>query len=190
MGRRQTNTISRPKWDLPYKPHAKDNETDFCVRAGAIWDETRLRETREKSRKEEGGDPLPPFDTARGYFKRQAYGLLTHYERHAADKSMIRKLVTKYAFQPERPTFRQNFFHWGLIAMYLVEGVKGRKQVDATMRAVYRMGREMLYAHRNDVKPENLIGFIFQSACSEKIGLLVKEGRPDPSLTFTPASPG
>lgn len=189
VGRKIADRVARPNWSLPYRPHATDNETDFCVRVGLIWDEYWLRVEREKKLKAQGIHPPPPFNTAKGYFKRQAYGLLTHFERQAIDRSMIKKLVTRYAFQPESPTFRQNFFHWGLIAVYLVEGVRGKKQVDSTMRAIYRMGREMLYARRNDVKPENLIGFIYQSACSKNIASRIKNNVLDPSLTFVPVLP-
>lgn len=186
---------SRAEWTLPHRPRAPLAEDEFCASAGAIWDEYRERKRRIPPWGERGlangkaRPSPPPFDTPNSFFKRQSYGLLYRYVLRPEDRAVIRKLVMRSTYQPERPRFKDNFFHWGLVAIYLVEGVAGARGVAAAKKAIGRMGKEMAYAHFNRVPPEHLIGFIYQSACSERIGQLLRLRSQDPSLTFQLVEP-
>ena len=174
---------NRVAWTLPNRPRAEDNEVEFCERAGLIWDEYRRRKERENT---EGKGRIAPFATAEGFFKRQSYGLFYKFVDGADDKKMIKRIVTKFAYTPESPTFAENPYHWALIAMFTVEGVGGKEEITAAKKKIWRLGNEMLYAKRSSVKAEFLIGFLYQSACSKNISKLIEKGGVDPSVMLNP----
>jgi hypothetical protein len=186
---------ARSEWTLPYRPGAPPAEDDFCAKAGAIWDEYRERKRNFPVRGERGlarGKPdasLPPFDTPMGFFKRQSFGLLYSYALRAEDRAIIKKLVMRSTYQPERPSFRENFFHWGMVAIYLVEGVSGAREVASARKRSGGWERRWPMLILNEVPPKHLIGFIYQSACSERIGKLLRQRSRDPSLTFQVLEP-
>ena len=172
-------------WTYEHEPKAKEDEQDFVRRVTAIWDGYYERKSSKKG-------SFAPFDTAEGFFKRQAYFLFYEKLNSAEYRKMIDKIVTKSAYEPKKPTIRENPFHWALIAMFAIEGVAGdttekddAKAVAAARKKIGRWGAEMLYARQNYITGEHLIGFLYQSACSKNIGKLINNGTPDPSLKIT-----
>lgn len=175
-------------WFIPHRPKLKKREEEFCGRVDAIWEEYHQRRQQEalnklQPQKSCQNTTNPPYDTADGFFKRQIYALCYEYE-NATDGKMIRNIVERYAYSPESPSFDENRYHWTLIAIFTIEGISGKKEVTAAKKKIWRLANEMLYARRNNIKAEHLVGFLYQSACSKNISSLLENRFPDPSLTL------
>lgn len=107
-------------------------------------------------------DTRQPDDTAQNFFRRGAYLLIRSYLTTGRE-AVIQKLVTDCGNQsPRRPTFQDNPFHWGLLAMY-----SDRSRLSKERRRLY--AHQMLYAHRHDVPEHFLIGFIHQLGRTDRI---------------------
>lgn len=189
-GSKVSKKAPKLNWTLDHRANAKPNEEDFCERASLIWAGYRQRVEHQTELKAQRKPPPPPFDSAKGYFKRQAYELLRTFRKSQADRTMVRRLVHRSTAEVSSPSFQRNFYHWGLVAMYASEGLVGSKEIAAARKSIERMGREFLYASSNDVKPIHLIGFLYQSACSKNLSSKIPPGVTDPSLDLRPVQAG
>ena len=105
---------------------------------------------------------LSPYSCARGYLMRSSYALTRHLE---VKKCLPRIANVTYEQEnPRPPTLEQNPFHWTLVGITgaIIGEVKGDEGL------MYRssrsdMSRQLLYAHRQNVPTEYLVGFIYQT---------------------------
>lgn len=105
-------------------------------------------------------EPAPPYDTPNGYLKREVYRLVRRcIAKQAVD--LLRELVQKDD-SPPRPTAynEQDPFYWGFM---FVCGMDKR----VSRQARWRFANELLYAHKHNVPPELLVGFIYQIGKSD-----------------------
>lgn len=124
-------------------------------------------------REREAVKKLPPTDTAQGFFKRGAYRLICHFLDAGRD-DIIKQFVEGDGNVPPRgPSFADNPFHWGLLAMS-----KDGKLITKDQRRLY--ASQMLYAHRHGVPEHFLIGFIYQLGRTDRIFAKVRQGAFEP----------
>jgi hypothetical protein len=115
----------------------------------------------------------PPYDTAEGYIRREAYAFL---EREIAGGGRtIKTLIRKFGLQPRYPSYKENPFYWGLLAL-------DPTLENLTRHKVSLYARQLLYAHRNAIPANYLIGFIFQSGINRDLPLTGDAQKRDPSL--------
>jgi hypothetical protein len=121
---------------------------------------TRIRSGYLRRRRQT--TPLPPWDTANGFLKRETYRLVRHFDLNGHGDA-IQALVRHYGREPRSPTYSQNKFHWGFLA------IQGEQ--DAFLRSPQRrlFAAELLYAERHDVPELFLLGFIYQLGAQESI---------------------
>jgi len=169
----------RESWTVDYpKPRKgkKNNQQFECFTnsVSSIWEGYDERKRDKENRL--------PFDKPEAFLKRQSFALLYQYQLGREDRRFIKRFVERFAPCRKIPPFGDNFFYWGLIAIYAVNGVAGKKEIDKAIRQISRYSNEMLYAQQNKIKADQLIGFINQSGCTRDIYSLVKGRIPDPSL--------
>lgn len=109
---------------------------------------------------------LPPFKSAGGYFRREAYALI---REHLNSLQTIKQLARYDMREKRQPTIENNVFYWGLLAVDPAHCAV--KQADLSLTAM-----QMLYAHRHGVPPEHLIGFIYQCGSQSHIRKSVRCG--------------
>ena len=114
--------------------------------------------------------PIPPYDTPNSYLKREVYRLVRHcIAKQAVD--LLQELVAKDDSSP-RPTAHneQDPFYWGFM---FVCGMDKR----VSRQARWRFANELLYAHKHNVPPELLVGFIYQIGKSDGLRERLHTGR-------------
>ena len=123
-----------------------------------------------------GANGLRPFESANGYFKRAAYALIRRTIAQPGGAGTIKNAIRRFSRLPNSPSYRQNPFYWGLLAIdpYL-DTIKQRQYL-----SLY--AQQLLYAHRNAVGPEYLIGFLYQTASQRNLPARLAAKRPDESL--------
>src|SRR3712207_4205875 len=119
----------------------------FRFEARRVWSGYAARRRRSGGR--------PPWDTANGFLKREAYRLVRHFD-HSGHGDAIQALVRDYGREPRSPTYEQNKFHWGLLA------IQGNRTdlLKSPQRRLF--ATELLYAELHGVPELHLIGFIYQ----------------------------
>ncbi|MET0372292.1 MAG: hypothetical protein ABW039_13075 [Sphingobium sp.] len=102
--------------------------------------------------RKEAGSPYENRDNA---YKREAYKLINAFLKRK-NGSVIKRIVQKIeGIEPKSPTFEQNPFFWGLLAIDPYKDFLNQKRL-------YRFSRHLLYAARHEIDPELLTGFIHQ----------------------------
>jgi hypothetical protein len=139
---------------MPRRVHPTPTQRDELAR----WEEFEDQLVAEVSKRNVGPDKRPPFDTARGYLKREIY----RYVCERLDQKAAVALEwcieeTREGRLPRRPTFKENPFHWALL------GLQSRPELNLKKGEISRFGRQLLYAKRHGVPPHYLIGFIYQT---------------------------
>ena len=122
-----------------------------------------------------GRKGLAPFDTAESFFKREAYSLLYQVEPARLHR-IVTHILTRNSRIPRKGTYKENRFHWGLLAID-PDGVC----LDEGGRKVFRYARELHFARRNGVPATYLIGFLHQIGGVRRIPRSlseVKKGHP------------
>jgi len=96
-----------------------------------------------------------PYDTPNGYLKREVYRLVRHCIATQTVET-LQALVADDDCSP-RPTAynKQDPFYWGLMFVFGMDRRVCRKTRE-------RFANELLYAHKHNVPPELLVGFIYQ----------------------------
>ncbi len=113
-------------------------------------------------------------ESPNAWFKREAYRLLRHYVDSELTKAF--ELVIRKDNRPSRVSeeARGNPFKLGLLAMFSDETLA------RSDRHVF--GNQMLYAHRHDVPPEFLNGFLAVSGGPNVIAQKLKNGFVEPGF--------
>lgn len=113
---------------------------------------------------------LAPTETATGYLKRSGYTLIRTY-LDAARGGIIIDQVRKDGRVPKRgPTFEENPFHWGLLAIFADDSIISKDE-----RRLF--ANQFLYAHRHNVPEHFLIGFLYQLGKTQQVFDHVRSGR-------------
>lgn len=116
---------------------------------------------------------LAPTETATGYLKRSGYTLIRTY-LDAALGGIIIDQVRKDGRVPKRsPTFEENPFHWGLLAIFADDSIISKDE-----RRLF--ANQFLYAHRHNVPEHFLIGFLYQLGKTQQVFDHVRSGRREP----------
>lgn len=97
---------------------------------------------------------MPPWNNPAGYLQREVYRL-TRALDDAELGSIIERTVIANGSVPRSPTYQENKFHWGLLA---VEGAA--PLLTPPRRRLF--ASQMLYADRHNIPEAHLIGFIYQ----------------------------
>lgn len=122
------------------------------------WDEFEDQLTAAVRERNAPAHRRPPFDTARGYLKREVYRYVCErLEKKAAVALEWCIEEARGGRQPRRPSFKENPFHWVLL------GLQDNPELNLKKGEVSRFGRQLLYGRRHKVPPELLIGFIYQT---------------------------
>ena len=109
---------------------------------------------REYGSRNETADKLSPFNSAEGYLKRECYFLIKKFMTD--NSASIKKLSCYSSRTAKQPSYTDNQFYWGLLAIDpAYAAIKERNLI------LY--SRQLLYAHRHNVSSEFLVGFIYQS---------------------------
>jgi|JI7StandDraft_1071085.scaffolds.fasta_scaffold180740_2 hypothetical protein len=121
---------------------------------------------------------LPPDDTSLGFFKRSAYVVITTFMEAPNGEEIIQQGVVDCNRVPKKgPTYDENPFHWGLLAMFSEHSIINKDQ-----RRLF--ANQLLYAHRHYVPEHYLIGFIYQLGRSDRIYAKVKEKNQEPWFDY------
>lgn len=115
---------------------------------------------------------LRPFDSANGYLRREAYALIRETKSKRGGANTIRSLVQRLSTTPETPEYTENPFYWGLLAIDPHRDFLSPQDLS-------RFAKQLLYADRNGVPPNYLIGFLYQTGgprdLSHKLGSKVRD---------------
>ena len=127
-----------------------------------------------------GQKGLRPFENANGYLKRAAYALIRRTIAEPGGAATIKSAIRRVTRLPDSPTYRQNPFYWGLLAI--------DPHLDAIRKRQYLSlyAQQLLYANRNAVGPEHLIGFLYQTASQRDLPARLESKKPDDSLVLEP----
>lgn len=148
--------MAKQKKDRRFKPRGRiDSPPALSVAASAF--EHRADEIlavyEAKKTSARGGSP---FEAKEGYLKRKAYELICEYLAAPGRSGTIKSIVRLWRREPRSPPFSENPFFWGLLAL--------DPQGDVLNPArLHLYSRQLLYAHRHEVPPHYLIGFLYQS---------------------------
>jgi len=131
--------------------------------------ERRLKAQAELSVRDKRAPP-PPYDTANGYLKREVYRLVRRcIAKQAVD--LLQELVAKDDSSPKPTAYNeQDPFYWGFM---FVCGMDKR----VSRQARWRFANELLYAHKHNVPPELLVGFIYQIGKSDGLRERLRTGQ-------------
>lgn len=115
-------------------------------------------------------EPASPYGTPNGYLKREVYRLVRRCIAKQAVK-LLQELVAKDD-SSSRPTAynEQDPFYWGFM---FVCGMDKR----VSRQARWKFANELLYAHKHNVPPELLVGFIYQIGRSDKLRERLRNGQ-------------
>lgn len=97
-----------------------------------------------------------PYDTPLATFKRLAYKLIRNIVSTTGGYQILKNIHNHYLIDHKGPTISDNPFYAGLVAINMSQ----KNKLSPHRLAV--ISREMLYAHRNDVPPGLLVGFLHQ----------------------------
>lgn len=166
--------------------------------AGAIWDEYEIRFKREERRrkalkqKRKGNSEVfvpPPEKTKEGwtlsknetsinFLRREIYALGLALIRNEPDWD-VADLVTAVRVRPTtRPEKLDNVFH----ALFMT-GFQDDERLSRQAR--WKLAKEAEYAHRHDVPPGLLCGFLYQSGDNNEIARKLASGYFEPAY-FVP----
>lgn len=123
-----------------------------------------------------------PWDSANGYFQREAYALIRRMIREQKEGATAIQIGARQStFLPNRPVFGKAKFLWGLLAIDPEADCLGKGAKKAR-----RFARLFAHADRNLVPPEYLIGFSKQIGGSRTLEREFKTPSIDPSLRMEP----
>lgn len=125
--------------------------------------------SRPKARRD-----LPPWDNWSGRIRTRIYALVQRYKAEG-NLRIISAIVGSLEREPLKVSFRANPYYWALYA--------ARNDGDILMltyKDISRFAQQMLYAERNDIEPELLVGFAYQQGDENDISrkLASKEREP------------
>jgi hypothetical protein len=124
---------------------------------------------------------LRPFETANGNFKRSAYALIRRTMAQPGGAGTIKGVVRRGAPRlPNSPSYTENPFYWGLLA------IDPHLEVILKRQYLTLFAQQFLYANRNAVGPEHLIGFLYQAAVRRDLPAKLAEQKSDQSLILDP----
>ncbi len=122
----------------------------------------------------------PPFDTSTGFLKRECYRLICRFRRIAGGYRAITSAASEYLDKPiEKVEYKDNPFYWGLAAIF-----PDRDELSA--QDLSKFAAQLLYADRNNVETQHLIGFLYQTGGPRNLRERLDQSRPDESLVLTP----
>ena len=141
----------------------------------ARWDEFEDNLAVEVGKRNVGLQKRPPFDTARGYLKREVYRYICERLDQKAGVSLQWCIEeAREGRLPRRPSFRDNPFHWALL------GLQNRPELNLKKGEISRFGRQLLYARRHKVPAHFLVGFIYQTGSPTLINRRVADDEREP----------
>jgi hypothetical protein len=120
----------------------------------------------------------PPFDNAEGFLKREAYSFLRITIGTKSGAKAIRSIVRRFVGEPKAPSYRENPYYWGLLAID-----SGFDEVGPHRISRYAM--QLQYAGKNHVPAMHLVGFLYQCRGSTDLAAKLRAKHRDPSLNLT-----
>tara|TARA_R110002049_G_scaffold205431_2_gene376008 strand:- start:150 stop:686 length:537 start_codon:yes stop_codon:yes gene_type:complete len=174
----------------PKRARKKRRSDEFFTRTKLLYVGYKVRQDKaeayrlekEKAIKAKKRPPksLPPFDKADSFFKREAYALLREYS-DSEGRAIIKSVVRIYADEPRYPSYTENRFYWGLVAIDSGEGILSKQKLS-------KIAKQLLYADHNGIAPQLLIGFLYQIGGSDHIHKQLSKNYRDPSLNLAAAA--
>lgn len=115
----------------------------------------------EHQRLTDSDEYLSPFQSPAGFLKRECYALILEY-RVEGKYTIIQRLSRSDMQASPQPTYQDNPFFWGLLA------------IDPHLTAIGRKNNrfyadQLKYAHQHGVGPEHLVGFLYQSGSESSL---------------------
>lgn len=135
--------------------------SEFIDKVEEIVEEYNIRK-KEKSAE-------CPFVSAEGYLKRECYILITNSNTRWHN-DFIKKLSVYTNRERRQPSYEENRYYWGLLAIDPSHDMIGHNDLQ-----IY--SRQMLYAQRHGVPPEHLVGFLYQSGNQKSIQGKVQDNK-------------
>jgi hypothetical protein len=120
-----------------------------------------------KSRREAKA-PKSVFESGTSYLKTECYILIKNY-MHWEKRQPIKELSRYDNRDNRQPTYEQNSFYWGLLAIDPIFSQIPEKHVHA-------YAQQLLYAHLHQVPPEHLVGFLHQSGSPSRLNDKILRG--------------
>ena len=118
-----------------------------------------------------------PWDTANGFFQREAYALITQTMGERGGPSLLQRSARDSDYLPPNTRYSENPFLWGLHAIDPDASCLGK----GAKKAI-RFARLITHAHRNRVPPIYLIGFLRQIGGYRTLDSEYQSPALDPSL--------
>lgn len=114
-------------------------------------------------------EELAPFDQPAGILKRLVYSFVRTRLACGDGKKLDYLLWYKRKGEQRahRISFEDNPFHWVLSAIPF-------EISELTRPSLSKVGRQLIYAHRHDIEPELLVGFLYQSGSPDVIAKKAK----------------
>jgi hypothetical protein len=166
----KARTSYRRLFDMDERSPIKPRKLDAILEA--IWDEYDYRLTAKVS---DDDGSATRNETAKNFLRREVYALGRCLERSPLPSWSIEKFVrTKRENSTTRPEALSNIFH-ALLMCILREDYRTGTRITRQERSL--MATELEYAHRHDVPPALLCGFLYQSTDRRKIRQLPPEFR-------------
>ncbi|WP_234032803.1 hypothetical protein [Aurantiacibacter arachoides] len=138
----------------------------------SIWNEHSDRLTRKTS---PGDGSDTKNESAKNFLRREVYALGRRLLRSKSGQELVAKLFSQLGFRTTRPQAMENVFHGLLCCIY--EGEGGFTRQERSLIA-----KELEYAHRHNVPPELLCGFLYQSTDRRRLSARLVEGFIEPAF--------
>lgn len=119
----------------------------------------------------------PPYDQAEGFLKRESYALIQRLVQSDTGSKLIRSIVREYDQAPRYPSYRENPYYWGLIAIDSAHKILGPQRIS-------RYAKQLNYASKNHIAPAQLVGFLYQIRGSVDLQPQLSDGQRDASLNM------
>ena len=139
-------------------------KNEFLDRA----DEIRENYTRDPKRQ-----ATSPYSSPLGSFKRESYKLLRRTISAEGGHNVIKSVLKDAKVDPPRLNFRENQFHFGLLAID-----PEREAMDPKRLSLF--ARQLTYADLHEVPAHFLVGFLHQSGSSASISKKLKADYREP----------
>lgn len=118
-------------------------------------------------------------ESAKNFLRREVYALGRRLLTQKSGTELVAELFSKLGFRTTRPEALENVFHGLLCCIYEREGGYTRQE-----RSL--IAKELEYAHRHNVPPELLCGFLYQSTDRKRLSERLESGFIEPAFRRQP----
>lgn len=162
------------------KPALRSARARLTGKAAALqdtWDEftdqlpAKLQRANALFEEAKGRGQATPNNNPRALIKREVYRFVLELRERNRERYLEDVISVALEKLPVGIVFKENPFHWALA------GVRATNDDLLTRNEVMRFGRQLIYAERHGVRPELLVGFVYQ--CGGPDIISEKASRPD-----------